>query len=650
MPSSLFRRRRKPEEQKSGIEPATLVVADASVVVTATIRAQKDARAQSAGGEAGKEKTSVVAPIEQCRQSRNRSAFVLIVSSVFVALATSLLMKQQQRLGGLVPDRISMILTRLERPSFFQQRRKVEEEESIGVVEDASASTPASTSASHAAADEEELAAQAREAAESATAASSGPSGFVTSEEWEEALLLAGGDDGDADATATSALASLEASIRARAGAAARGALLADAASLPWQGVPRRVVLETLRRCPGEVEREPEFFEGGNSAAEGDGDREGGGEEDREGPSSSTASKCPPASSLPRSYPGETAAGAFSALGYETLPLLQSLMAANDFDAAHFASTAAAFFSRTPGHVNALPRRVTAAIVAFEAAAGAGGREETRRAKARAAAEDSAASSAVVKVAPLVARFAGTPRLRSAVAGALAVHQRSSRGGNKGIGGAAAARAAAGAAAAVLERIAVLGESVPLAVAAASRPASPLSDLARSYLREALAAHESGDEREAALLALLLRNAGKGDGGEEGVLSHDGDGGGGSGDLGAWDTAPAALRGALAAALLHPDDFAEAVRCSMLAGGDATARAHLVGALLGAATAVEASGSAGAPASISSRKKGIAPPGDWRPRVDKAVQADAMIHLILHQRGERVPVAMPGERVPGAEQ
>ena len=198
MPSSLFRRRRKPEEQKSGIEPAALVVADASVVVTATIRAQKDARAQSAGGEAGKEKTSVVAPIKQCRQSRNRSAFVLIVSSVFVALATSLLMKQQQRLGGLVPDRISMILTRLERPSFFQQRRKVEEEESIGVVEDASASTPASTSASPAAADEEELAAQAREAAESATAASSGPSGFVTSEEWEEALLLAGGDDREA--------------------------------------------------------------------------------------------------------------------------------------------------------------------------------------------------------------------------------------------------------------------------------------------------------------------------------------------------------------------------------------------------------------------------------------------------------------------
>ena len=54
--------------------------------------------------------------------------------------------------------------------------------------------------------------------------------------------------------------------------------------------------------------------------------------------------------------------------------------------------------------------------------------------------------------------------------------------------------------------------------------------------------------------------------------------------MAAWDSAPAALKGALAASLLHPHDFAAAVRASMLAGGDATARAHLVGAFLGAAT------------------------------------------------------------------
>ena len=56
------------------------------------------------------------------------------------------------------------------------------------------------------------------------------------------------------------------------------------------------------------------------------------------------------------------------------------------------------------------------------------------------------------------------------------------------------------------------------------------------------------------------------------------------------------------------------------------------------------------PTTLSSATKRRPPPSDWRPRVEKAVQADAMIHLILHQRGERVPVAMPGERVPGAEQ
>lgn len=556
---------------------------------------------------------------------------------MLVALAAFLLMKQQERFADKVSDLLSKRIASLERPSFFLQRRKkLEEERSVEIDDDASASTSTSSTSSSSAADEEELAAQARSAAEKAAVTSSGPSGFITSEEWEEALLLASkaqSDDSSSSSSSSSAsasLASLEASIRARAGAAARGALLADAASLPWQGVPRRAVLETLRRCPEAAERRPEFFEGGSDSAE-------EGEDDDRESSSSPSAECPLASALPRSYPGETTAGSFSALGYETLPLLQSLMASNGFDSAHYASAAAAFFSRTPGHVNALPRRVTAAAVLAEA----GGERA-----ARSAAEDSSASSAVVKVAPLVARFAGTPKLRKAVAGAVAVHQRSR--GKQGRGGAAAARAAAGAAAAVLERVVVLGESVPEAVVAASKPESSLSDLARSYLREALVALESED-KDAALLDLLLRNAGRGDGGEQGIdLEGDENGD----DSGSWDTAPAALKGALAASLLHPQDFAAAVRSSMLAGGDAAARAHLVGAFLGAATAAEeAAKKKSAPFfSSSPGTKTRPPPGDWRPRVEKAVQADAMVHLILHQRGERVPVAMPGERVPGAEE
>lgn len=332
------------------------------------------------------------------------------------------------------------------------------------------------------------------------------------------------------------------------------------------------------------------------------------------------------------------------------MPLLQSLMASNGFDRRHYASAAAAFFSRTPGHVNALPRRVTAAAVV------SGGGETPQAAKA---AEDSSASSAVVKVAPLVARFAGTPKLRGAVAGALSVHQRSKRTkskGRNGGGGAAAARAAAGAAAAVLERVAVLGEPLPEAVASASRlEETALSELARSYLAEVIEASRK-EESAAALSELLLRNAGKGDGGEQGVLllseEEDSDSEPEKPDLASWDSAPAALKGALAASLLHPHDFAAAVRASMLAGGDATARAHLVGAFLGAATSSSTETNKLSPSKSKSKSKSKSskpPPSDWRPRVEKAVQADAMIHLILHQRGERVPVAMPGEQVPGAE-
>jgi len=661
--SSLFRRRKR-KQLAAPIEPATVaVVADASVVVT-TSRAPDVKQVENAEKEAptATERPSASISIEQRSRNRRRSsmAWVLFIASVLVAIVAFSIIKQQQSLGDVNLSRLLRRKASSERPSFVKERGGIGIETIDDDDDDASASSTSSTSSSSAA-DEEELAAEARRAAESATASSSGPSGFISQEEWEEALIAvaaAEGDDNDNDnddetssSSSSSALASLEALIRARAGAAARGALLADAASLSWQGVSREIILETLKRCPSSVEREPEFFEGGENEEEGD-------EEDETSSSSAPSStKCPLASSLPRSYPGEvTPPGSFSALGYETLPLLQSLMASNGFDKRHYSSAAAAFFSRTPGHVNALPRRVTAAAVV--ATAGGGG--EAPQAAARNAAEDSSASSAVVKVAPLVARFAGTPKLRGAVAGALSVHQRSRTKDNKGRktgGGAAAARAAAGAAAAVLERAVVLGESLPEAVASASR-LETLSDLGRSYLSEVIGASEK-EESAAALSELLLRNAGKGDGGEQGVLlseESESDEPEKDEDLGSWDSAPVALKGALAASLLHPDDFAAAVRASMLAGGDASARAHLVGAFLGAATSTETAATTettksklSSSKSKSKSKNSKPPPSDWRPRVEKAVQADAMIHLILHQRGERVPVAMPGEQVPGAE-
>lgn len=648
--SSLFRRRRKP-----AYSPDPAVVADASVVITS--RRAPDVKEGPTDGKAATEKPVA---LEHEHLHRNRALAVTVVASILVALASVLFVQRHQIFGTSNLDLISKRMALFDELSFFQWRGKEQEERIVGADADTTSSTssssPTSSSTSSSpstAGDEQELAAEARGAAESVAATSLGPSGFVSEEEWERALTLAaaerdyddgGGGGSSSSSEPASALAALEASIRARAGAAARGALLADAASLPWQGVPRQAVVETLRRCPRRVEEEPEFFEGGGgSSGEAEGEEE---EQEEKSPSSPpSATKCPLASSLPRSYPGETTAGAFSALGYETLPLLQSLMAANGFNRRHYASAAAMFFSRTPDHVNALPRRVTAAAVV------AGGGEAP---EAAAAAEDSASSSAVVKVAPLVARFAGTPKLRKAIAGVISVHQRSAEKKGGGTGGAASARAAAGAAAAVLERVVVLGERLPEAVRSASKLEDALSGLARSYLQEVLDAFEK-EEKEAALSELLLRNAGKGDGGEQGVLLSSSSSSAPSSeeendsDAGPWDTAQASLKGALAAALLHPDDFAAAARRSMLAGGDATARAHLVGAFLGATTATTTSFSpSSSPSSPPSARK--PPPADWRPRVEKAVQADAMIHLILHQRGERVPVAMPGEQVPGAEQ
>ena len=95
-------------------------------------------------------------------------------------------------------------------------------------------------------------------------------------------------------------------------------------------------------------------------------------------------------------------------------------------------------------------------------------------------------------------------------------------------------------------------------------------------------------------------------------------------------TAEHALATALDAALAQPTDYVAAVRASIVAGGDAAAaRAHLVGAWLGAATG---------------------PPSPaWRKRATKAVSVDAMVHLLLHQRGQAVPVAMPGQAVEGEE-
>lgn len=195
----------------------------------------------------------------------------------------------------------------------------------------------------------------------------------------------------------------------------------------------------------------------------------------------------------------------------------------------------------------------------------------------------------LLQVPTIVARFGGTPRLRRSLAGAVAVHQTCPR-----------ARAAAGAAAAVLERLLVLRESVPVTVEAAAG-CEALSDAGRAMLRAG------------------LERARRGERAPETTPAHS---------HGA--TAEHTLATALDVVLTHPDDYVAAMRASIVTGGAASApRAHLVGAWLAAAA--------------GDTDADNAPPREWRSAATKAISVDAMVHLLLHQRGQSVPVAMPGQ-------
>jgi hypothetical protein len=44
-----------------------------------------------------------------------------------------------------------------------------------------------------------------------------------------------------------------------------------------------------------------------------------------------------------------------------------------------------------------------------------------------------------------------------------------------------------------------------------------------------------------------------------------------------------------------------------------------------------------------------APPAAWRAQAVKALQLEAMTHVLLYQRGASVPIAMAGDDVGGAE-
>lgn len=336
----------------------------------------------------------------------------------------------------------------------------------------------------------------------------------------------------------------------------------------------------------------------------------------------------------PPAAPFPVEAGSFSPHGYQVLPLLQSMMAKNDLDGEHYgkmkereerekrgrgapggarsrrkldpsqhlsaavpfsptsAATAVAFFKNTPGHLLPLP----AALLARHA----------RGLKHPELAVASDGGDALAKVAPLVARFGGTPRLVRAVEDGVRATQASP-----------AATACAQAAAAVLERVALLGEGVAEAITiSAGNPAVP--GPGRAWLSAGLDAAASGDP--------LLGVAADGD-----------------------DSAPAALVSAVAVAASA--GVGERYEAGVLAGaarGGAAAvtRAHLVGAWLAARAAVLAQEAGGR--SDPARPDG-APPAEWRAKASKALQLEAMVHVLLYQRGAVVPIAMAGDDVGGAE-
>ena len=182
------------------------------------------------------------------------------------------------------------------------------------------------------------------------------------------------------------------------------------------------------------------------------------------------------------------------------------------------------------------------------------------------------------------------------------------------------------AAAAVLERVAVLGETVREAITiSAGNPAVP--GPGRAWLTAGLDAGRRGD---AAL-----------------GVAEDAD-----------DSAPAALVSAVAAVVaeaeragggeVEPSYEAAVTAGAARGGGAAVQRAHLVGAWTAARAAVVAQREGGGGGVDPARPPG-APPAAWREKATKALQLEAMAHVLLYQRGAAVPIAMADEVVEGAE-
>ncbi|CAL5219808.1 g1716 [Coccomyxa viridis] len=254
--------------------------------------------------------------------------------------------------------------------------------------------------------------------------------------------------------------------------------------------------------------------------------------------------------------------GSFSAYAYEALPLMHTLLGKNTIEAETFSADTVAFLDGYKGHISPVMQDFLASS------------------KQGLSGDDAASSrgnaNSLVKVPLIVARYGGDPALMGKVATAVQLHQSD-----------ADALLAAHLFAAILERLTVFGGSLQEAVAWVSTEETGLSGRAREWIEDVTS---------------------RGD-----LSAVDG-----AREIGIGPEAEQVLKSGLQVAL-KAEDYVSGVRQSIMAGGDTTSRAHVVGALLGALHGDEAL------------------PGAWQKKAKKYMEVKQMAHIVIVQRKTFVP-------------
>ncbi|KAK9914875.1 hypothetical protein WJX75_001697 [Coccomyxa subellipsoidea] len=314
------------------------------------------------------------------------------------------------------------------------------------------------------------------------------------------------------------------ATVEATLEAAVRGAFLADAASLSFQGLYDADRMHKLLHRTDGKSLSPEFHR-------------------------------------PLDIEYKAARGSFSAYAYEVLPLMHTLLSNNHLEPEQFRNDSLAFLRGFRGHSSPLMRE-------FASKAGRG-------LKGADAAGPSDHAHSLVKVPLVVARYAGDAELADRLAAVIAVHQTNEDATLAGI-----------VFSAILERMGLLGATLQEAAEWVAGEGS-LLESGRRWVREVLQQRDMGSV--------------------EGV-QHFGRG----------PKAVSVLQSSLHLALTA-GSYVEGVRNNILAGGDTTSRAHVVGALLAA------------------QHGDSSLPKRWMKKATKFMDVKQMVHVIIVQRTQFVP-------------